>query len=81
MRTRPSPRAVRLFIATLVASVLFVLGSPAYYSRFGFRSAPARDLRYGGEPLDSAFQVLELVPGALAGSRGWVRYHPAFAGF
>jgi hypothetical protein len=29
VRTRPSPRAVRLFFATLVATTLFALGSPA----------------------------------------------------
>ena len=58
---------------------VFVLGSPAYYARFGFVSAPALGLRYGSEELDLAFQVIELVPGSLSGCGGLVRYHPAFA--
>ena len=33
---------------------------------------------YGGGP---AFQVLELAPGSLSGTRGLVRYAPAFAAF
>lgn len=59
--------------------VVFVLGSPAYYSRFGFVSAPALGLRYESEAFDSGFQVFELAPGALSGCSGRVLYHPAFA--
>jgi putative acetyltransferase len=55
-----------------------VMGEPAYYSRFGFR--PAADFglsdEYGGGP---AFQVIELVPGALPRGSGLVRYAPEFA--
>ncbi len=55
-----------------------VLGEPAYYGRFGFR--PARDFglsdEYGGGP---AFQAIELVPGAMPGGAGLVRYAPEFA--
>jgi putative acetyltransferase len=55
-----------------------VMGEPAYYSRFGFR--PAADFglsdEYGGGP---AFQVIELVPGALPSGSGLVRYAPEFA--
>ena len=60
---------------------VFVLGEPAYYSRFGFVLAAPLGLRYESESFDSAFQVLELVGGALAGCGGWVRYHEAFAEF
>ncbi len=54
-----------------------VLGEPAYYSRFGFRPAGDFGLRdeYGGGP---AFQVIELVPGALPAGAGLVRYAPEF---
>ena len=58
--------------------VLFVLGAPAYYARFGFELAAPRGLHYESHAFDSAFQVRELVPGALAGLAGWVRYHAAF---
>ena len=58
---------------------VFLLGNPAYYARFGFEQAALRDLHYESEAFDSAFQCLELVPGALADCRGWVRYHGAFA--
>ena len=55
-----------------------VLGEPAYYSRFGFRAAPEFGLsdEYGGGP---AFQVVELVPGAVPVGAGLVRYAPEFA--
>ncbi len=55
-----------------------VLGEPAYYSRFGFRPAPAFGLadEYGG---GEAFQVLELIAGALPAGAGLVRYAPEFA--
>jgi len=59
---------------------LFLLGDPAYCVRFGFEPAPARGFHYESERYDAAFQLLELEPGALTGCRGWVRYHPAFAG-
>jgi putative acetyltransferase len=55
-----------------------VLGEPAYYGRFGFR--PARNFglsdEYGG---GSAFQAIELVPGAMPVGAGLVRYAPEFA--
>lgn len=60
--------------------VVIVLGHPRYYPRFGFR--PARPL--GIDPpfpcRDEVFMALELVPGALVGVRGTVRYPPAFDG-
>ena len=64
---------------TLDWQLLFVLGNPAYYGRFGFTLAAPRGLHYESHAFDTAFQVQELTPGALAGVRGFVRYHPAFA--
>ena len=54
-----------------------VLGEPEYYARFGFRPASEFGLNdeYGG---GAAFQALELVPGALGGTSGLVRYAPEF---
>lgn len=57
----------------------FLLGDPAYYSRFGFRLAAAHGLHYGSHDFDSVFQLLELVPGALRDVTGWVEYDRAFA--
>jgi len=59
--------------------LLFVLGNPAYYGRFGFVLATPHGLHYESHAFDVAFQVQELAGGALARSRGWVRYHSAFA--
>jgi len=55
-----------------------VLGSPAYYGRFGFRAATEFGLsdEYGGGP---AFQAVELIAGTLPVSGGLVRYAPEFA--
>ena len=57
-------------------SVVLVVGHPDYYPRFGFSAERARNLQapYSGE----AFMALELVPGALEGIRGTVRYPRAF---
>ena len=59
-------------------ALLFVLGDPAYYRRFGFVLAAPHGLHYESHAFDAAFQVQELAPGALARARGWVRYDPAF---
>ena len=70
----------------LGGALAVVLGEPAYYRRFGFRPAadwgiawehdtPAHELPPG------AFMALELHPGAGAGWRGRLRYHPAFDRF
>jgi putative acetyltransferase len=55
-----------------------VLGEPEYYGRFGFRPASEYGLsdEYGG---GSAFQGIELAPGALPVGEGLVRYAPEFA--
>jgi putative acetyltransferase len=55
---------------------VLVLGHPQYYLRFGFSTARARLLT---TPFPAgAFMALELVPGALDGIRGAVRYPAAF---
>jgi putative acetyltransferase len=55
---------------------VLVLGDPRYYPRFGFCVARARLLTVPFPP--GAFMALELVPGALDGIRGAVRYPAAF---
>ena len=56
--------------------IVIVAGRPSYYPRFGFSPELAAPLKskYAGE----AFMALELVPGALDGVTGEVRYSPPF---
>ena len=58
--------------------LLFVLGHPEYYPRFGFRPALELGFRYRSPDFDRAFFVRELAPGAGRGGGGLVRYHPTF---
>jgi len=58
-----------------------LLGSPAYYGRFGFRAASTWGLTCEWPEHGDAFQALELQPGALTGWHGLVRYDPVFSGF
>jgi putative acetyltransferase len=56
--------------------VVLVLGHPDYYPRFGFSVEKARSLE---SPFPAyAFMALDLVPGALEGVCGKVRYPLAF---
>jgi putative acetyltransferase len=57
--------------------VVVVLGDPAYYRRFGFRTANALGLEneYG---VGDEFMVLELTKGAIEDVSGLVRYAPEF---
>src|SRR5579862_2515829 len=57
-------------------SIVVVLGHPAYYPRFGFSTELAKNLRgpYSGQ----TWMALELIPGALDGVKGMVRYPKAF---
>ena len=57
-------------------TAVVVLGHPEYYPRFGFSADLAAKLAspFAGQ----AFMALELVPGALDGTRGSVTYPPAF---
>lgn len=59
-------------------SLVFLLGDPAYYSRFGFELAAPLGFTTGRPSADPALQVIEVVPGASAGLGGRVRFHPAF---
>lgn len=56
-----------------------VLGHPPYYPRFGFVPASRFGLSYEREVPDEVFMALPLVPGALDGVSGVVRYLPAFS--
>lgn len=57
--------------------VVFLLGSPAFYGRFGFLPAATHDLFWGDKAADVHFQVWEASPGAIP-SGGAARFHPAF---
>jgi len=58
---------------------VFLVGNPAYYSRFGFVLAVPLGFTYGNPHFDPALQVIELEPGALEGASGRALFHPAFA--
>jgi len=58
------------------AEAIFVLGPPAYYSRFGFSADLA--VKIAAPFAGPNFMALELVPDALAGAAGAVTYPPAF---
>jgi putative acetyltransferase len=64
----------------LGAGAVVVLGHAEYYPRFGFVPAVRFGLRCEYPVPDEAFMALELVPGALRGVTGLVRYAPEFAG-
>ncbi len=61
--------------ARLGHSLVFVVGRPQYYGRFGFVPARARGFEVAFPVPDDAFMVTELVPGAMAGVSGQVK-HP-----
>jgi putative acetyltransferase len=58
--------------------VVFVLGHPDYYPRFGFVPAAPRGLSCRWPVPPEVFMVTELEAGALGGARGLVRYDAAF---
>ena len=62
----------------LGADILTVLGSPAYYSRFGFTAASQHGLGIDGADFGDVFMVLDLAEGSLADVHGLLRWHPAF---
>ncbi len=73
---------VREGLARLAAAghrSVVVLGHPDYYPRFGFRKASSFGIRWEHEAPDEAFMALELVPGALVGCSGIVRYRAEFS--
>lgn len=59
--------------------VVFVVGHPEFYPRFGFVPARAKGLACEYDVPDEVFMVAELRSGALAGRGGLVRYGPEFA--
>jgi putative acetyltransferase len=59
--------------------IVVVIGHPEYYPRFGFSPARARGLEVPFPVPDEAFLALELVPGALDGVAGMVKYPPPFS--
>ncbi len=58
---------------------VFVLGDPGFYEKFGFTRADERGLVCEYDAPKECFLVLELIPDALRGLRGTVRYAPEFA--
>lgn len=64
-------------------TLVFLIGHPTYYPRFGFRPAVPLgfDSVYVPDKTDHThFMVAELDAGALAGKAGFVRYRPEFDG-
>lgn len=59
-------------------SWVVVLGSPAYYKRFGFVPALQFGLRCTYDAPSEAFMAIELDPGTLQRVEGLVRYAPQF---
>jgi putative acetyltransferase len=58
--------------------VIFVLGHPDYYPRFGFQRMSEFGLTCEFKAPDDVLMVAELTPGAIGGRTGEVRYHPLF---
>jgi putative acetyltransferase len=57
-------------------AAVIVLGHPEFYPRFGFSADPAA--MFAAPFAGPYFMAIELVPGALDGTRGTVTYPPAF---
>jgi len=58
--------------------LVFVLGNPRYYVRFGFELAARRGYHYGSAEFDRAFQVRAGRRPINPVAEAWVHYHPAF---
>jgi putative acetyltransferase len=58
--------------------VVFVLGHPEYYPRFGFEPTKPRGITCEFPVPEEVFMLKELRAGALEGVRGEVKYHPEF---
>jgi putative acetyltransferase len=59
--------------------VVVVLGHPHYYPRFGFVPAKPWGIVWEHDAPEEAFMVKEIQAGALAQTRGVVKYRPEFA--
>ncbi|MCU0536265.1 MAG: N-acetyltransferase [Hydrococcus sp. Prado102] len=57
---------------------IFVLGNPAFYSRFGFVAAATYGIKYEGDVPPEAFMVKELSRGILANCPVIAHYQPDF---
>lgn len=55
-----------------------VLGHPAYYPRFGFIPSVEYGIKSEYDVPDDVFMILELVPEALKGHKGIIKYHEEF---
>ena len=62
----------------LGCQAVIVLGSPAYYSRFGFVPAREKGLKCEYNVPEEAFMVVELTADALKGCQGTVSYRSEF---
>ena len=60
------------------AAVVFVVGHPSYYPRFGFSPASASGFKCEFEVPAEAFMAAELIPEALTDRSGTVHFHEAF---
>jgi putative acetyltransferase len=58
--------------------VVFVLGHPRFYPRFGFEPSSRLGIQPEFQVPEETFMVRELHPGALEGVQGVVRYLPEF---
>lgn len=62
-------------------AAVVVLGEPAYYGRFGFKTAAQFDLNCRWPGTEAAFQVYPLAEDALSGVNGLVEYSAPFSRF
>lgn len=60
-------------------TVVFVLGHPNFYPRFGFETAKSKGFACEWDVPEEVFMVRELKKGALKDKKGLVRYQPEFA--
>ena len=59
--------------------IVFVLGHPEFYGRFGFSPSKPYGLRSEYDVPDDVFMVKEIRKGALSGRKGIVKYGPEFS--
>ena len=60
--------------------IVFVVGHPEFYGRFGFSSSKPYGFRWEHDVPDDVFMVKELRKGALTGRSGIVKYRQEFSG-
>jgi len=58
--------------------IVFLVGHPDYYPRFGFVPAKPKGVDCEFEVPEDAWMILELRKGALAGRRGIAKFEPEF---